>query len=160
MRGERPSEYDEGSWYGGVEEDEPPARGRGFFPSTEPKAKVTLPSGKGTLPREDAGATLSNGKLVDEKIDFSSWPSITAFRTGKLSVKKRIAAASRYSQEAFAWISEIENANKFEELEDSGPEAWQVQLDTKISAEIDKILSGEFRKQVQIQETALQTAVK
>ena len=35
-----------------------------------------------------------------------------------------------------------------------------MQLDTKISAEIDKILSGEFRKQVQIQETALANSGK
>ena len=78
----------------------------------------------------------------------------------ELSVKKKIAAASRYSQEAFAWVSEVENATKFEELEDSGTESWQIQLDTKISAEIDKILSGEFRKQVQIQETALSNSGK
>ena len=88
-----------------------------------PKAKATSPSGKGKLPRGDVGLTFPNGKLVDEKIDFSQWPSITAFRAWKLSVKKKIAAASRYSQEAFAWITEVENATKFEELEESGPEA-------------------------------------
>jgi len=131
-----------------------------FFPTAKPKAKATIPSGKGKLPRRDVGLTFPNGKLVDEKIDFNQWPSITAFRAWKLSIKKKVAAASRYSQEAFAWITEVENALAFEDLEDSGPEAWQNQLDAKISAEIDKILSGEFRKQVQIQETALSNAGK
>ena len=101
------------------------------------------------MPRGDVGLTFPNGRLVDEKIDFNQW-----------SIKKKVAAASRYSQEAFAWITEVENALAFEDLEDSGPEAWQDQLDAKISAAIDKSLSGEFRKQVQIQETALSNAGK
>ena len=159
--GTRPSKSDEGSfWHDSWDKAGDSSPSKGFFPSTESKPKATLPSGKGTSLREEIGATFSNGKLVDEKIDFSAWPSITAFRTWKLAIKKKIAAASRYSQEAFAWVCKVEAANKFEDLEDSGPESWQVQLDTKISAEIDKILSGEFRKQVQIQETALSNSGK
>ncbi len=176
LEGERPFEQDEGAVYGAEEdaedaetlgrsgEENDPSLARGdpkrFFPSVKPKTKATIPSGKGKLPRGDVGLTFPNGKLVDEKIDFNQWPSITAFRALKLSIKKKVAAASRYSQEAFAWITEVENALAFEDLEDSGPEAWQNQLDAKISAEIDKILSGEFRKQVQIQETALSNAGK
>ena len=49
----------------------------------------------------------------------------------------------------------MEHAASFEDLEDSGPEVWQGQLDAKLSAELDNILSGEFRKMVQIKETAL-----
>ena len=87
-------------------------------------------------------------------------PLLQHFALGSCLPRKKVAAASRYSQEAFAWITEVENALTFEDLEDSGPEAWQNQLDAKISAEIDKILSGEFREQVQIQETALSNAGK
>ena len=72
-----------------------------------------------------------------------------------MSFKKKVDAASKYSQEAFAWITEVEQAASFEDLEDSGPEPWQNQLDAKLSAELDKILSGEFRKQIQVKETAL-----
>ena len=126
-----------------------------FFPTARPKAAPTIPSGKGRLARGDPGLTFPNGKLVDEKIEINQWPSITGFRAWKLSFKEKVAAASRYSQEAFAWITEVEHAASFEDLEDSGPEAWQNQLDAKLSAELDKILSGEFRKQIQIQETAL-----
>ena len=89
---------------------------------------------------------------MDEKIDINPWPSITGFRNWKLSFKKKVAAASRYSQEAFAWITEIEKAVSFEDLEDSG---MFPQLDAKLAAELDKISSGEFRKQVQVKETAL-----
>ena len=92
LEGERPFEQDEGAVYQADDEDDADedasARGnpKSFFPSTKPKAKATLPSGKGTLPRGDVGSTFPNGKLVDEKIDFSQWPSITAFRAWKLSV--------------------------------------------------------------------------
>ena len=64
----------------------------------------TIPSGKGRLARGDQGLSFPNGKLVDEKIEINQWPSITGFRAWKLSFKKKVAAASRYSQEAFAWI--------------------------------------------------------
>ena len=84
--------------------------------------------------RGDPGLTFPNGKLVDEKVEINQWPSITSFRNWKLSFKKKVAAASRYSQEAFAWITEVEHADAFEDLEDSGPEAWQNQLDAKLSA--------------------------
>ena len=49
----------------------------------------------------------------------------------------------------------MEQAVSFEDLENSGPEVWQGQLDAKLSAELDKISSGEFRKMVQVKETAL-----
>ena len=77
--GERPTDYDEGAVYDGGDEEDAETLGRSgdedsftrgnpksFFPSTKPKAKATLPSGKGKLPREDVGATFPNGKLVDE----------------------------------------------------------------------------------------------
>ena len=149
LEGERPFEQDEGAVYEAEEEaaDEEdngnPSLARGdpkqFFPTVKPKAKPTIPSGKGKLPRGDHGLTFPNGKLVDEKIDFNQWPSITSFRAWKLFCKKKVAAASRYSQEAFAWITEVEHALAFEDLEDSGLEAWQNQLDAKLSAELDKI---------------------
>ena len=119
-----------------------------------PQAATTIPSGKGRLARGE-GLSFPNGKLVDEKIEINQWPSITGFRNWKLSFKQKVAAASRYSQEAFAWIAEVENAASFEDLEDSGPEAWQEQLDAKLSAELGNILSGEFRKHIQVKETAL-----
>ena len=86
------------------------------------------------------------------KIDIKPWPSITGFRTWKLILKKLVAAASKYAEQAFAWITEVENAKTFEELADSGQFP---QLDAKLSAQIDNISSGEFRKQVQVGETAL-----
>lgn len=120
-----------------------------FFPSTKPKTKPAFPA-----PAIKRGQALSfpNGKLWDEKIDIKPWPSITGFRNWKLSFKKQVAAASRFSQEAFAWITEVEKADSFQASEDSG--AFP-QLDAKLSAELDKILSGEFLKQVQVKETAL-----
>ena len=89
---------------------------------------------------------------MDEKIDIKQWPSITGFRNLKLSFKKQVAAASRFSQEAVAWITAVEKADSFEALEESG--AFP-QLDAKLSADMDSILCGEFRKQVQVEETAL-----
>ena len=64
----------------------------------KPKAKATIPSGKGKPVTGDAGLTFPNGKLVDEKSDFNQWPSITAFRAWKLFAKKKVA---------FAWITEV-----------------------------------------------------
>ena len=64
----------------------------------------------------DQALNFPNGKLVDEKIDINPWPSITGFRNWKLSFKKKVAAASRSSQEAFAWITEVEKAVSFEDL--------------------------------------------
>ena len=60
-----------------------------------------------------------------------------------------MAAASRYSKEAFDWITEVENIASFEELGDSGNFP---QLDTKLAAQLDKTLSGEFRNQIQVKE--------
>ena len=97
-RGPGPSQTDEGkAWQDSWEGNESPTTSRGFFPSTESKPSFTQPFAKGTLPREDHRATFSDGKLVEDNIDFSSWPSITAFRSWKLTIKKKIAAASRYS---------------------------------------------------------------
>ena len=79
------------------------------------------------------------------RIDLKPWPSIAGFRTWKLAFKKQVAAASKYAEQAFAWITEVEHAKTFEDLQDSGSFP---QLDAKLSAEMDNILSGEFRKQV------------
>ncbi len=98
-------------------------------------AAPNVPSGKCRSTIGDHALSFPNGKLVDERIEISPWPSITGFRNWKLSFKKKVAAASRYSQEAFAWITEVEQAVSFEDLEDSGPEVWQGQLDAKLSAE-------------------------
>ena len=124
-----------------------------FFPSSKPKTKPAMSSAKTTpIVKGDHALSFPNGKLVDEKIDINPWPSITGFRNWILSLKKKVAAASRFSQEAFAWITEVEKALSSEDLEDSGN---FLQLDAKLAAELDKIFSGEFRKQVQVKETAL-----
>ena len=81
------------------------------------------------------------------KNDINPWPSTTGFRNWKLSFKKNVAASSRLSHEAFAWITEVEKAVSFADLGDSNVFP---QLDAKLAAELDKILSGEFRKQVQV----------
>ena len=115
-----------------------------FFPSSKPKAKPAMSARTNPIVKGDQALSFPNGKLVDEKIEILPWPSTTGFRSWNLSFKKQVAA-SRFSQEAFAWITDVEKADSFEALEDSGSFP---QLDAKLSAELDKILSGEFRKQV------------
>ena len=114
--------------------------------------EASLPTRAGENFRSDGILHFPNGKVVDEKIAIKPWPSITGFRTWKLIFKKQVAAASKYSEQAFAWITEVETAKSFEELADSG--AFP-QLDARLSSEIDSVLSGEFRKQVQVKETEL-----
>ena len=74
------------------------------------------------------------------------------FQNLETYLQKQVAAASKYSEQAFAWITEVETAKSFEELADSG--AFP-QLGAKLSSEFDSILSGEFRKQLQVNETEL-----
>ena len=97
--------------------------------------EASLPATAGENLRTDGILQFPDGKVVDEKIDIKPWPSITGFRTWKLIFKKQVTAASKYAEQAFAWITEVENAKTFEELADSGQFP---QLDAKLSAEIDK----------------------
>ena len=59
----------------------------------------------------------------------------------KLAFKKQVAATPRYSEQAFAWITEVEKANCFQELQDSG--AFP-QLAAKLAAELDKTKFANF----------------
>ena len=89
----------------------------------------------------------TSGKKVADRINIGGWPTIKLFRQFKLVFKKAVAAASARPDAAFIWVSQIEKAQTMEELCDSGefPE-----LDALLGMEWDKIISGEFRKHVQI----------
>ena len=69
-----------------------------------------------------------------------------------MTFKKAVAAASRWPQEAFVWISQVESAKSIEDLADSGHFA---ELDAKLGKALDGIMSGEFKKTVQIKEAVL-----
>ena len=91
-------------------------------------------------------------KKVSDKINIGGWPSIKGFRQFRLAFKKAVAAASVRPDAAFVWVCQIEKVHSMEELCDSGefPE-----LDALLGMEWDKIISGEFRKDVQIGEYEL-----
>jgi hypothetical protein len=55
------------------------------------------------------------GKQVDDKIGIKPWPSISAFRQWRLSFKKSFAAASKYPEAVFTWITEVETAASMED---------------------------------------------
>jgi hypothetical protein len=128
------------------DKDEPAGGGSrpSFFPTGIREEGIFTPAISHPDPAE-----FRRGKQVDEKIDIKPWPSISGFRAWKLAFKKAVAAASRHSKDAFAWITQADNAKTFEELENNGD---LEELDAKLAVELDKILSGEFRKSVQIKE--------
>ena len=75
------------------------------------------------------------------------------FRSWKLAFKKAVAATSSWrSDDAFGWISQVEKVATMDELSSSGD---FTELDTLLAVEWDKILTGEFKKTVQIHEIRL-----
>ena len=74
------------------------------------------------------------------------------FRDWKLSFWKAVAAASSRPDAAFIWICAVTNAKSIYDLSSSGefPE-----LDALLSTEWDKLLTGEFKKSVQVIEYKL-----
>ena len=91
-----------------------------------------------------------------ESCKFEAFPKVTQFRSWKMSFKKEVASASGRPDEAFIWITEIEEALSVEDLQISGS-GWET-LDAKIAAGLAKIISGEFQRQIQMmeEEAALQ----
>ena len=88
-------------------------------------------------------------KQVSEKISIGGWPTIKTFRFWKLSFKKAVASASRFPEEAFTWISEVDKAKSFEDLEDSGKFS---QLDSLLATEWEKILTGNMKSKLRTKE--------
>ena len=74
------------------------------------------------------------------------------FRNWSLSFWKAVAATSSRPDAAFIWICAVLAAKSIDDLSSSGefPE-----LDALLSTEWDKLLSGEFRKSVQVIEYKL-----
>ena len=79
-------------------------------------------------------------------------PSITGFRVWKLAFKKSVSSVSRRSKAAYAWLTKVEEAKSFEELEDSGDFE---ELDSKLSTALDSSIQGELKRKVQVKETEL-----
>ena len=83
---------------------------------------------------------------------MGGWPTIKTFRLWKLAFRRAVAAASVRPDDAFIWICAVEEASSFEELADSGEFA---ELDALLANEWDKILPGDFKRQVQAKEYEL-----
>ena len=118
-----------------------------FFPTLR-----THPSGAATPANSafgDQSAVIPSGKQTSERIHLGGWPTIKGFRTWKLAFKKAVAAASNRPDAAYQWITAVEKATSFDELADSGEFP---QLDALLSMEWDKILTGEFKKRLQLKE--------
>ena len=82
------------------------------------------------------------------------------FRDWSLSFRKAVAAASSRPDAAFIWICAVISAKSIDDLSNSGefPE-----LDALLSTEWDKLLTGEFKKSIQVIEYKLlqeQTMIK
>ena len=74
------------------------------------------------------------------------------FRNWQLSFWKAVAAASSRPDAAFIWICDVSTAKSIDDLANSGefPE-----LDALLSTEWDKIITGEFKKSIQVLEFQL-----
>jgi hypothetical protein len=125
------------------------------FEQILPFSQAHVEQGGATTPAFSTIATsptFTSGKKVADRINIGGWPTIKLFRQFKLVFKKAVAAASSRPDAAFVWISQIEKALTMEELCDSGefPE-----LDALLGMEWDKIISGEFQKNVRIKEYEL-----
>ena len=110
-----------------------------------------------TIPNQPsaAQATTTNtntGKKVHERIHMGGWPTIKTFRLWKLAFKKAVAAASARPDEAYVWICAVEDAQSTDELADSGE---FVELDALLATEWDKLMPGDFKRQVQAKEYEL-----
>ena len=74
------------------------------------------------------------------------------FQDWRLAFRKAVAAASVRPEPAFLWISQVEKETSWEALADSKgfPE-----LDTLLATEWDRIMQGEFLKNIRIKEAQL-----
>jgi len=90
-----------------------------------------------------------SGKQVSERILLGGWPQIKGFRSWKIAFMKSVATASKRPDKAYEWILLVEKAKSFDDLYTSGDFA---ELDALLSVEWDKIITGEFKKKIQIKE--------
>ena len=74
------------------------------------------------------------------------------FRSWRLAFKKTVAAVSINADEAFIWMGLIEEAKSIDDLSNSGDFA---ELDALLSVEWDRVITGEFKKTVQLKEQEL-----
>ena len=93
----------------------------------------------------------SNKKEAD-KISFEAITDAPRHRMWKLKSRKSVAGASIHPQKAFMWWGEIERAQTFEELEDSGEFET---LDAKAADSLSKLVHGDLARQLLIMETEL-----
>jgi len=122
-------------------------------PSSKPAAadenKKTEGVPKGSSEKSPPSSPVPNETLTKTKeadsIKFEAFPSAVQFRYWKLNFMKKVAASSGRPQEAFAWISKVQNSS-FDELEDC--EGF-LTLDAKIASALFDILTGEFKRRVQ-----------
>ena len=97
-------------------------------------------------------ANFALGKKTSERITIGGWPTMKGFIAWKLAFLKAVAAASISPDPAFIWICYVMSAKSIDDLNDSGDFPA---LDALLSTEWDKILSGKFKKSVQVLEYEL-----
>ena len=104
-----------------------------------------------TTPEKVASQPHAQRKEADS-ISFSNIPKADATGHWKMTVRRKVAAASGCPNRAFAWLSMAEEATCIEDLEDD--EEFDT-LSVKIAAGLYENLRGDFKRQVETKEEEL-----
>ena len=119
-------------------------------------ARLTQPevipaAARPTTPEKVARQPQGQRKEADS-ISFSNIPKADATGHWKMTVRRKVAAASGCPSRAFEWLSMVEEATCIEDLEDD--EEFDT-LSVKIAAGLYENLRGDFKRQVATKEEEL-----
>ena len=95
-------------------------------------------------------------------LEFEAWPGFRNFRIWRISIRSEVPSCANRSIEAMIWVSEIESAKSIAELKTSySITQAKVQTnfevpDSEIASGLKKIINGDFKRRVFIQEEAAQ----
>ena len=87
-----------------------------------------------------------------ENLVLPNLPKVENFRSWKTYVKKLIAYSSRNPKLCMLWLSQIDQAKSYQELEDDGPFP---SISAKMAMQLSKKCYGEFGRQITLLEEQL-----
>jgi hypothetical protein len=92
-----------------------------------------------------------------DSIKIEYLPSVPKFKFWRLQFKRTVASASSNPDKIFVWISQVESAKSWKELNNSGEFA---SLDAKLATALGNILTGELARQINVVEERLALQMK
>ena len=111
---------------------------------------------------QNKGRDTTSQKREAQKLDFEAWLDVRNFRIWQMNVRSEVSPCASRPIEAMVWISEMQSSKSIVELKTSySITGAKLQtnfavLESQIASALQKIINGDFKRRVFIQDEAAQ----